>query len=482
MLKRCSFIASGLLLLLTGGVSTTVQGQVTGTGISPIVYGTGLTPADSNGQGQAPVTYQAYGFDDGSNGWSAYSIMNAIRHVSNMSNLVIVSAHRGVHAVWGNPNFTNTPENSLQSIYNAATNQTEVIELDVRLTQDGTPILAHDSTWGRNTNVGSNWGAKLFNPWGYLPGLTAPDGDPEGMDGGADSPSDPQAAVNPNVNGWRLDSVKYDNGGILLRNSQNFQWSQWNEHPPTLVEALDYVYANKWGVVLALDIKDNNAMQAAWSVVARNKDFHGVPYTSSVFFKFDASYIYPMPANFQAAFSGHDLGMSQPDYYYMNIMPVFQTSAIRPSGPYRNEGGVATAAATYLAQNYVVGVELHQKQYGGILTGTYSIVNNETSLGRYYNQGKAIAQFIPYAEWINPNDPSKTYQFFYSNGYCCAQLSNYFYNGAPNGQPSDTQDLRYDWNFAWTNNRGNTFLTTDNSQAFGYWLWQQGFRNTAAFK
>jgi glycerophosphoryl diester phosphodiesterase len=403
--------------------------------------------------------------------------MNAIKNVKYDSDLVMVAAHRGVHAVWGNPDYTDTPENSLQSIYNAATHQTEIIELDIRLTQDGVPILTHDGTWGRETNVGNNWGACCFNPWGYYnPGLTVADGDPGELGGGTDNSWDPQAAVNPNVNDWSLSSVQQSDGGLLLRNSLNFAWSTWQEHPPTLQQALNYIYQNRWGVVLALDIKDANAMQTTFHVLAPNHDFNGITMVSSTIFKFDAAHIYRTPEDFQADFDGNELGMNQPDYNFMNIMPVYQTSHVAP-GLYGNEVAILDSVDSYLASGFTAGVELNMKQYGGILTNTYNTVWRSSG-----NQNQALAQFNPYAEWINPNDPTQTYQFFYSNGYCCAPLSNYFYNDPRYGWPSDTQDLRYDWNFVWTNNQGIKLITTDNSQAMGYWLWQQGKRNTNYFR
>jgi glycerophosphoryl diester phosphodiesterase len=203
--------------------------------------------------------------------YNPYHIMDSIytRH----NDLVMLAAHRGVHAVWGSGDYTGTPENSLQSIYNAVVNGIEIVELDVRLTQDGVPILSHDSTWGRNTNVGNNWGACCFNPWGSLPGLTVPDTDPGEVNVGADASSDPERNVNPNVSGWSLSSVQDSQGGIRLRNSLNFQWSPWNENPPTLQNALDFIRGNRYNLVISLDIKDANAMKAAWYVVAHNQDY-----------------------------------------------------------------------------------------------------------------------------------------------------------------------------------------------------------------
>jgi glycerophosphoryl diester phosphodiesterase len=278
--------------------------------------------AHAQGQFQAPGTPQSGPIGTQGQGgqfnYNTFHIMDAIQN--RHSDLVIVAAHRGLHAILDGNNHTccvytvpntsftvdysNTPENSLQSIYNAVKAGIEVIELDVRVTQDGVPILSHDSTWGRETNVGYNWGACCFDPWGTLPGLTGPDGDPGSLGGGADAPSDPQAYRNPNVTDWSLYSVKQANGGLILRDSgATGHWSDWSERPPTLQSALDYIKQNQFNVVLSLDVKNGNDAAAAWKVVAFNSDYKGFYYYNTVFFKMDAAWNYRYPADFINAFS-----------------------------------------------------------------------------------------------------------------------------------------------------------------------------------
>jgi hypothetical protein len=116
----------------------------------------------------------------------------------------------------------------------------------------------------------------------------------------------------------------------------------------------------------------------------------------------------------------------------MHIMPVWQTSGISPYlpgpngpyGPYRSESAMLAQVANYAQTSYTAGIELNQKQPYGIL---WTIANWANTGGTQ----KALANFNPYAEWINPNDGYGTYQFFYSNGYCCGVPRNWFYNGAP---------------------------------------------------
>jgi hypothetical protein len=73
-------------------------------------------------------------------------IMSAIK--TPHSNLSIIAAHRGIHALVDGTNKY-VPENSLRAIDLTAQAGIEAIELDVKLTSDGVPILSHDTTWGR---------------------------------------------------------------------------------------------------------------------------------------------------------------------------------------------------------------------------------------------------------------------------------------------------------------------------------------------
>src|SRR5882757_2082136 len=59
-----------------------------------------------------------------------------------------IHGHRGGSYVNGKPTF---PENTLPAFENAAADGT-VIELDVKLTKDGMPIVIHDATLDRTTN------------------------------------------------------------------------------------------------------------------------------------------------------------------------------------------------------------------------------------------------------------------------------------------------------------------------------------------
>lgn len=59
------------------------------------------------------------------------------------SSRVLVAAHRGAHDIH--------PENSLPAIERAITLGVDIVEIDVRLTKDGVPVLMHDRTVDRTT-------------------------------------------------------------------------------------------------------------------------------------------------------------------------------------------------------------------------------------------------------------------------------------------------------------------------------------------
>lgn len=58
--------------------------------------------------------------------------------------VILVAAHRGAHL--------DAPENSLAAIRDAVEIGADIVELDVRLTRDGVPVLMHDASVDRTTN------------------------------------------------------------------------------------------------------------------------------------------------------------------------------------------------------------------------------------------------------------------------------------------------------------------------------------------
>lgn len=58
--------------------------------------------------------------------------------------IILIAAHRGAHL--------DQPENSLPAIRRAVEVGADIVEIDIRLTRDGVPILMHDETVDRTTN------------------------------------------------------------------------------------------------------------------------------------------------------------------------------------------------------------------------------------------------------------------------------------------------------------------------------------------
>ncbi len=75
-------------------------------------------------------------------------------HFSNVltSASVLVAAHRG--------DWRNAPENSIQAFKNCIEMGVDIIEIDVRLSKDGVPVIIHDETLNRTTT-----GTGYVNDW-----------------------------------------------------------------------------------------------------------------------------------------------------------------------------------------------------------------------------------------------------------------------------------------------------------------------------
>lgn len=79
-------------------------------------------------------------------GWNTVcrsdAVINSIRDDRN--GRILVTAHRAAH--------DNAPENSIASINRAIELGVDIVELDVRLSKDGVPVLMHDVTFDRTTS------------------------------------------------------------------------------------------------------------------------------------------------------------------------------------------------------------------------------------------------------------------------------------------------------------------------------------------
>lgn len=367
------------------------------------------------------------------------------------SDLTMLVAHRGVHAIYKDTRYDkyqNVPENSLESLSAAGKECIEMIEVDIRLTQDGHAILSHDANWGRETNVGDQYvnvpagGGELYNPWSG----TGP---------------------NPAVSSWSRGSVQTGPTRLILRNSNNWTWSNppWGvrESPPSLVDAINYMKTNKIEAVLAIDVKDPYAMEEVVQVVLAN-GFGG-----QSFIKAQGSW-FPHPydlVNFLQRVAPNN------GIYNAKVMLIYNTSDIAPNngfGPEAGENKVWNSVWEWVntPAPYYIGYEVNLKKTDGILQATQRMYNGHVT--------RARAIFNPYREWISDTGVKG---YFNSDGRCCSELSRYYFDGSPYGLMSDVADNRDQWDFI-NKEQSFTVVTTDNVLAFRGELQTLGRRNGVA--
>lgn len=390
------------------------------------------------------------------NNYDAVRTIDEFQHPH--SDLILLASHRGNHALVDGK-YPGVPENSLESIGLAAQAKSEILELDVKLTQDGIPILSHDLNWGRENcgtfgNLVSN-----FNPFG------------------SHFVND---SANPAVDSWTL---SYMRGGFFsgvytyLRDSISLTCNASNKgyyapKAPTLQEALDFMTKNKIAMVLSLDIRDPKIASAAWAVVSKNSDYKGRNYILTTLFKVPAKW-FATPRDVEITFP------SGPGFYTPNFVPVYNTADIAPGaivdtlfggvdvGPGPSGYGSETAIIQSIkdfendVNIHVAGVEVSVKQSGGILTDVLKAARTNFRTG----QPMAVGIFSPFADYYAPSDPNRVDPlFFKTDGYCCVRLSDFYYNGGPNGQPSDTADSRS--SLLYLSVQNFDFVTTDNPVSY----------------
>lgn len=356
-----------------------------------------------------------------------YKVLTELR--APKSDLTMIVAHRGVHAVLGRSDYGNVPENSLESLSAAGTQCIEIIEVDVRLTQDKVAILSHDAKWGRETNVGAKWGnGQTYNP--YI-----------------------NSGPNPDITSWSRASVQDGDSRLILRTfpSERTSMPPWGvpESPPTLGQAMQYMKKNGIGAVLAIDVKTKEGMDAVVREILSNS------FTNQAFIKAPGSW-FPHPSdmyNYLAQF-----GATAPAN--IKVMTVYNTADIAP--------GVFPAQAAgkccednvfdsiwYYTQSpspYWMGYEVNLKKNSGILQATQNMYQHLAGT-------RARSIFNPWREFV-ASDGRKMY--FNSDASCCSELSRYFFDGRPYGIPAyDTEDNRPDWNFV-VDQQSFTVITTDN--------------------
>ncbi|MDX1296227.1 MAG: glycerophosphodiester phosphodiesterase family protein, partial [Sulfurimonadaceae bacterium] len=146
----------------------------------------------------------------------------------------LIAAHRGNRAV--------APENTLAA-FRKSIGRCDLIELDVQLSRDGVPVVIHDETLERTSNVSEFEELRVRKPWP--------------------------------VNGFTLDELKgFDFGswfhredpfGQLLGHHPDVEESYAGELIPTLEEVLHFAYENE--MLLNVEIKDMHGLHDDETVV-----------------------------------------------------------------------------------------------------------------------------------------------------------------------------------------------------------------------
>jgi len=199
-------------------------------------------------------------------------IMSAIKTPHN--DLSIIAAHRGIHALVDGTNAY-VPENSIKAIDLTAQAGIEMIELDVKLTSDGIPILSHDLTWGREwCSYNGSFYSGAFDPF---------------TSKGVDSSNDYKDPLVSDLSLTQTRSTRGGRWGTYLRDSVSLYCSIWGNYtgvyPPTVQDALNEVNTRHIQMVLAFDIKDAATASAVWNAVANTNDLKTVPLLSRSFLR-----------------------------------------------------------------------------------------------------------------------------------------------------------------------------------------------------
>ncbi|MEZ2334298.1 glycerophosphodiester phosphodiesterase family protein [Mucilaginibacter sp. RCC_168] len=221
------------------------------------------------------------------------------------NDLVTVCAHRGYWRENG------VPENSLRAIQRAFDNKIEMVEIDIKMSSDGEPVLMHDWNLGRTTELGMG--------------------------------------RNDLVSSW-------PNGALQTLRLKDKNGNLTNEHLPTFRQVLSYIRDHQIAIILALDIKDKNAAWACWNIMNEGggwKNHWGNPAAKWTIFKINAT-VYNGPGDLEKS-----LGLSGSRYNDFRFVPVYTTNMIDKIdclGQYKSFRG----------KPYFIGAEVDIKQRNGI--------------------------------------------------------------------------------------------------------------------
>lgn len=247
-----------------------------------------------------------------------HKIVQYLRHPKN--DLVAVCAHRGYWRERG------VPENSLFAIQRAVDTGIEMVELDIKMSADGIPVLMHDVTLGRVTNASTRF----------------------------------KKGSNPSVN-W------FTSGDLQQLKLKDRYGNLTNQNLPTLEQALDYIKSQRLSVVIVLDIKDKEATRACWQLVKRKANWWGSPAYDWVIFKLNATIYGENPSSVSS-----DLRLWEDTKYQYGFkyIPVFTTNMYHKINCLKTYNN-------FKNQPFFVAVEVDLKQNNGIHSDIVNQANRD---------------------------------------------------------------------------------------------------------
>jgi glycerophosphoryl diester phosphodiesterase len=224
----------------------------------------------------------------------------------------LVLAHRGL---WGKyAGIPSLPENSRGSLSQADSQCMDGVELDVKVTKDGVPILMHDFNLGRTTDVYLHFrGGAKYNP------LT-------------------NQGTNPAVSTVPWSTISQLQ---LLTPDRSVDTGY---HPPRIDELFDYWKSQRMTVPMVFDTKTADAVRAI-NVIAGNKFGSAANFRVAV--KVNAT-LFPTPTSF--------VGNAK----FIDAIPVFTTNMLSK---------IDVPSSRVAWQNWANSLEINVKQDGGLLQG-----------------------------------------------------------------------------------------------------------------
>lgn len=223
----------------------------------------------------------------------------------------LVLAHRGL---WGKySGDAALPENSSRAVLTADVQCMDGVELDVKITQDGMPILMHDFNLGRTTDVYAVVGGGKYNPA-------------------------TNQGANPTVSSLPLATIKR----LHLLTPDRSTVTGWQVY--SLDELFAYWKNNNMQLPLIFDVKTADGVRAVHTAALRAFPNHP---EQVVAMKVNAT-LFPHPA----AFVGNSV--------YVHAIPVYTTNML---------SSIDVPASRVEWQSYAHTLEINVKQDDGLLQG-----------------------------------------------------------------------------------------------------------------